>query len=425
MELVYRRKTKTEWLTLYVFSLPFLFFLLMGILGFPELVKYTIDIAWVCLLFCMLNRRDLYLDRHTGRLAAIIGIFFAISCVGFLSHYQSVWYYLWGIRNNARFFVFFFACIFFLNRKSVEYYVKSLDVIFWINIPLTLFQFFALGKSQDYLGGVFGYGKGCNGYTNILLMIVVARAVLNWLNKKESGGSCLAKCAAALLVAVLAELKVFFLEFMLIVILAMYLTKRSFRKLWLTMGVAAGILCGAQLIQVLFPDFSDWFTLEKIWRNVTAAKGYTGTGDMNRLTAVSIALSRFLQSGWDKIFGLGLGNCDYASFEFLTTPFYQKYGALNYTFFSSAYLVLETGIVGLGLYVFFFVFVYKEVRTIWKKDAKKTEYCQLAMIMSVMCLFLILYNSSLRTEAGFMMYFVLALPFLKGRQEEQCGMEEA
>ena len=138
------------------------------------------------------------------------------------------------------------------------------------------------------------------------------------------------------------------------------------------------------------------------------------------MTAVSISLDRFLLTPWKKIFGLGLGNCDYATFDFLVTPFYLANNKLNYSWFSSSMLVLETGLVGLGLYVLFFVAIYFAAHERQKLKQAEELHCQLARIMALMCPVLILYNNSLRMESAYMIYFILALPFL-GRERQKVA----
>ncbi len=409
---------------MFMLTMPFAFFLLMDLFHLPSVVKYTIDVAWLCLLFSLLNRKVFYIDDRVKKLAAAAGIFFASTIIGFMLNFQSPFYYLWGMRNNARFFIFFFGCIFFIRAESVEYYLKFFDRVFWVNLPIVLFQYFFMGKEQDYLGGIFGVEKGCNAYTNILMIIVVARSVLLYLNEQESTAKCCSKLAAALLIATLAELKVFFLELVLIVGMALVLTKSSYKKLWIAAGTALGIMVFLGIIQVLFPTFANWFTPASIWKSITAKAGYTSQNDMNRLTAVSIAMERFLPSVFDKLFGLGLGNCDYAAYDFLTSPFYMAYRRLNYVWFSSAFLILETGLVGLTTYILFFVMIFLSARKMQRRNTESSLYCQLTQIIAVLSLAMIIYNVSMRTEAAFMMYFVLSLPFLRSMTEKKPESEE-
>lgn len=413
MEVKFRKKTKTEWATLYIFVMPFVLSLLTDVLRFPDLIKYTIDVVWIGLLVAMLTRKNIQITPSVKSLLIISGLFFGLTLVGFLLNFQSILYYLWGIRNNARFFIYFFACIFFVNRKSVEYYLSFIDIVFWVNLPFVLYQFFVMGIAQDYLGGIFGTQKGCNAYTNILLIIVATKALLYCVSNKEKVLKCLIKCAVALLIAALAELKSFYLEFVIIVAMVMGFTKASYKKIWITVCAVIGVIVGIRIIGMLFPIFADWFTLENILKSASSKKGYTATNDMNRLTAVSMAMDGFLPDLHHKLFGLGLGNCDYASYDFLITPFYRTYHWLNYTWFSSAFLILETGLVGMGLYLFFFIQIFF---TSWKmskeETSMKTVHCRMSMICAVLCCFLFVLDSSLRTEAAFMMFFILALPFV-------------
>lgn len=412
MEIRFRKKTKSEWAVLFIFIMPFLLPLLTDVFRLPDFVKYSIDISWIGLLIGMLNKKTHIMFPTVRKLLIICNVFFASTLIGFLLNFQSVFYYLWGIRNNLRFFVYFFACIFFIRAESAEYYLKFLDKVFWINAPIMMYQFFVLGYQQDYLGGIFGTDKGCNGYTNILFIIVTARAILYCLNNKESLSKCLLKCAVAILLAAIAELKAFFIEFIIIVVLAMCFTKASYKKFWITVASICSVIVGIRIIEVIFPVFKDWFSLEKIYQSLTSDKGYTSTNDINRLTVYAIALERFLTSVHQKLFGLGLGNCDYASFDFLITPFYRRFGGLNYAWFSSAMMILETGLIGSGLYIFFFVRLFL---TCWKNRngiSKNKLHNQLSMICAVMCGCLFIINSSLRSESGFMMFFVLSLPFI-------------
>lgn len=422
VELKFRKKTRSEWAVLFILIMPFLMALLIDVFRLPEMVKYSIDIVWVGLLISMLNQQKLLAAGSLKKLLTVSGIFFALTLAGFLMNYQSIFYYLWGIRNNARFFVYFFACCFFVRKESISFYASFFDKVFWINVPLVLYQFFVLETKQDYLGGIFGTDKGCNGYTNILLIIVTTKSLLLCLNNRESVLKCMVTCAMALLIAALTELKSFYIEFIIIAAMAMCFTKTSYRKFWITIGAVAGIVLGIRLIGAIFPVFANWFTLESIIKTATSKKGYTGQGDMNRLTVVSIAMERFLPGIHHKLFGLGLGNCDYASYDFLITPFYRSFGILNYSFFSSAMLILETGIVGTALYLLFFVMMFFLTWKMSKEEGSDKILCQMGMIFSVMCGFLFVLNSSLRTEAAFMLFFMLALPFVRTNfnAEEDC-----
>lgn len=414
MLLKIRKKSIAEWLVLFVLVMPFAFFFFIDLMGLGGIIKYTIDIAWLLLLVIIVRSRSRAADSETPKLAWIASVFFLLTVVGLILHFQSPLYYLWGLRNNVRFFVFFFSCIIFLDRRYIADYMKIFDVIFWINVPIVFYQYFVLGFSQDYLGGIFGTEKGCNAYTTIFFSIIIAKSLLMFLNYREKKSLCILKCVIVLLISAITELKFFFVLFAVIVVIAFAMTRLTLRKVGIAVLSVVGVYIAISVLVAVFPEYADWFSLENMLETVTTDKGYTLSGDMNRLTTFSIALEKFLTTLPDKLFGLGLGNCDYSSsFDFLTSPFYRNFGHLNYTWFSSAYLILETGIIGTVVYFSFFVVLFFSIS---KKQKSMTGddaiYCRFAKIMAVVAVMMLVYNASMRMEAGYMIYFTLALPFI-------------
>lgn len=55
----------------------------------------------------------------------------------------------------------------------------------WLDVVVSLYQFFVMQLDGDYLGGIFGVEKGGNVYTNIFFVIVVTKSVLSYLEKKR------------------------------------------------------------------------------------------------------------------------------------------------------------------------------------------------------------------------------------------------
>ena len=414
MEIKIRKRPHAEWLVLYIFILPFAFFLLTDIFHLPSAINYTLDVVWILLLVLMLISKVKLPNRQATNVMFLAGMFFLVSLFGFLLEYQSVAYYLWGLRNNARFFVFMAACILILSKQSADSYLQIMDRLYIVNFAVVLFQFFVMKKKQDTLGGIFGVAKGCNAYINVFMLVVITWHILQYMNKKETFKKCIAYCLISLLISALAELKAFYIEFILVIILTSLITKFSWRKLGIIIVATLAMILSLQLLVLIFPLFKNWFSFAYIWESLTTTSGYTNSYDMNRLTAIPIALERYLETWPQKLFGLGLGNCDYATgFDFLTTPFYKANRHMHYYWFSSAFVTLETGLVGFTLYIGFFIKTYFGALKQQKSGLADVTYCQLARIMAIMCLVLIFYDGSLRTEAGFMVYFVLSLPFLR------------
>lgn len=407
------KRTQSEWMCIALILFPFTFGLLIDMLHGPSAIKYAADILWVFLLCTMAYNRFRIFSPEVRKLRNCFIVLLAVSVVGLILNIYSPLYYLWGFRNQFRFFFFFFSCTVFLRRESAENILDLFDVMFYINFAITLIQYFILGKKQDFLGGIFGVTQGCNAKTLVFLAIVVGKSVLSYLNKQEKAGVCILKGCMALFLAALAELKFFFVLFILIIVMASLMTNFSFRKLILICLSMAGVYVGVLLLTVIFPSWENWFSIESMLATALSSDGYTGKGDMNRLTSIPIVLERFLQSFDQKLFGLGLGSCDTSAFAFLNTPFYQKYGYLRYNWFTGAFVLLEQGLVGLAVYVAFFVLVYADAGKMEKRERCLPLYSQLARIMVVVSLILNLYNASMRVEEAYLIYFVLAIPFMR------------
>lgn len=416
-----RRKTQAQTLIDVILVLPFLFFLLMDLLHFPGVVKYICDVAWLGLLILLLAQKRKIMTPLHGCVVAVLS-FLVLTLVIYLTKMQSPLYYIWGVRNNFRFYVAFVACAYFLREEDIQNYLELFDRVFWINALVCLVQYVLLGKRQDYLGGIFGVERGCNAYTNVFFVIVVAKSLLFYLNKRETIFQCGSKCVAALVIAAWAELKFFYVELIVILAAAVLLTDFTWKKVGIIFGGMAGILLSAALLGKLFPEFEGFLSVEAILQYAGNTKGYTGTGDFNRLTAIPGISEQFLTTPLSRLIGLGLGNCDMATgYSFLTTPFYTRYSYLRYSWFSTAFLFLETGYLGLVFFFGFFVMVLlqgrKQVKTCGNADAK--IYCQLAMIVAMCAVMIGIYNSSLRMEAGYMVYFVLSFPYVVGNRRHQ------
>lgn len=413
-----KKRSQPGWLCWLLIVLPFLFGTLNMLLGLPWGIRYTLDVAWLLLIVIMVRFRDCLSFKNTRALTAWTGLFLAYTLLVYMVRYQNGLYYLWGVRNHFRFFAAFFAFAAFLSRRDVEGYFRLFDSLFWINVAVSLVQFFLLGKSADHLGGIFGVTTGGNGYTNVFFCIILTKSLIFYLNKKEKLSACAGKFIAAMVVAALAELKFFFVEAVLIVILAVLFTDFSWRKVQVVAGGFALILTGAMLLVYVFPGYAGFFSWQWMWENAVAGKGYTSSGDLNRLNAIPMINEYFLDNGWKRLFGLGMGNCETSTFAFLNTPFFEKYSWLHYSWISYAFLYLECGGIGLMFYFGFFALVCLQAHRIEKTcGASVKGYCAIAKIMAILCAVIAVYNASLRAESAYMAFFAMAAPFAAAKQE--------
>lgn len=402
---------------LFIFFFPAAQAFLTELLPIPDAIKFLCDGFLVLLLLKLFSQRFTKIDNYSMPFVVIVGLFFFITLVGYLFNYQSVFYYLWGLRNNIRMFVAFFAFAYLADWEDAKGWIKALDVLFVINFAVVILQYFS-GYGQDYIGGIFGTSKGCNGSLLIFLCIVFAKTILSFMRGEEKMSKCIFVSVASLLVSTLSELKMFFILFILILFMASFMTAHSIKKtLFFAFGAVLVVLFGT-LLTVLYKDFTDFLSFDSLIKALTDT-GYATDEDIGRFTALPVISQRFLPGFFRKLFGLGLGNCDSSSLSMFNTPFFKSHQTVHYSYFSYAFLFLETGFVGLALYASFFVASFFVSRKLKKLEMADEFACQMSIILSVISLILLVYNSSLRMEIGFMLFFVLALPIISANEQRE------
>ncbi len=414
-----KKRSAQEIFVFAIFFFPFIMAFLLEFLKLPSFVKYIADAMYVGGVLLAVSGRSAYIRKKHAPFVLFTVALLIFTFIVYLFNFQSPLYYLWGVRNTFRFYAAFVLFAVAFDCDDVSGCLKFMDIVFWLNAVLSFFQFFVLGYRQDYLGGVFGVDRGCNSYTIIFFAVVLTKSLLDFMNKQEKTWVCFLKCVISLLIAAMAELKFFFILFVIILLLCTAMTKFSFRKAFVLAAGALLLMFSGSLLSMIFGE-SRALTLENIFNLITASN-YATAKDLGRFTAIPTIARDFLTSPLKFLFGLGLGNCDTSSFEFFNSEFYRSHSYLNYNWFSSAMLFLETGIIGLTSYLAFFVMCFVFARRQIKKGANEL-FCRIGMVMSAVCFILVFYNSSLRTEVAYLAFFSLALPFVSSvEKSEEAG----
>ena len=417
-----RKRTASEWLVFSILILPFVFATLIEFFHFPDIIRFVIDGFLAFFVISFIIKKRLIVFKSYYSLLILVTVFFIYTLIVYFANYQSVFYYIWGFRNNFRFYIAFFVYVLFFSEEDAENYLKLFDIIFWINFVVCLIQYFVLSYEQDNLGGLFGVERGCNAYINLFFCIVVTKSFIYYLNKKEKIWVMILKFAAALIIVSLAELKFFYIEIIVIVCAAVLITDFTWRKLFIIFITFVGVAFGIIILTSVFPQFANYFVIDSMIASLSSDKGYTNSQDINRLTALPIISKNILTEFHEKIFGLGLGNCDLSSIELLNTPFYNEYSQLNYNWFSVSFLFLETGYIGLLIFILFYIICFILCLKMCKSGTAGKDFCHLAMIMCIICILSVMYNSALRLEIAYVVYFVLALPFISVKRKNTYNL---
>lgn len=405
------KKSASNFIYIQIFYVMIVFFL-RDVLGLPSMITYITDVIMVLAFICCLKRVQKSMSAAQAKVQfyIICAIIFFV-CVGAIANAADPLLFVWGARNNLRFFIFFLSCVVLLDFKDVSNIFKMLMVFFWLNVVVMTVEYFVFGLRQDYLGGLFGIAQGCNAYTNILLCFVLCYKVSQFFKAKTSLLNLALYVVAILYLAVLAELKIVYVEFLLILVVSLLINRPNYKTILIIILGTIGVALAIWLLSVYDPKTLEFFFESDQIEYYLSGGGYTNSGDLNRFTAIAQIQEMFFSGSWiNTLFGFGLGSCDTSSFAFLQSDFFNQYEYLHYRWFSHAWVYLEQGAIGLILLVLFFVFIL--FYCIKHRRTNSNGYMLTAFLFTITTIIGIIYNCALELEASYLIAVVSAVPFI-------------
>lgn len=423
MELRFLLKNKTVIYAQIFFVLVMLW--LRDVLHFPSAISYITDVLLLFLLFASFYKKSkLNILKILSPQYIIVGLILLCMLFGAIINLVDPLLVVWGLRNNLRFFLFFFICVNLLDETDVQLLLKSLKVFFWINAAMCTIQYFAFDLKADYLGGFFGTERGCNSYLNIFICMICAIAIADFYTGKLKARYLALYIACALYLTIIAELKVFYIEILLIIFVTVLSLKPSLKTVaFCVLSISTLIVAMWILYRYDINSFLLFFDTDAM-EVYLLGQGYTQSGDLNRFTAIEQIHSKFFDENMRlSLFGFGLGNCEYSQYSFLQSEFSKSYGYLNYRWFTHAWVYLEQGFVGIVLLLAFFVslFVFS-VKQIIKNENK--YYMIISLAFLPICVLGLLYNTAIQIEVCYLIAFMCAIPYIVSKTSEVSVNED-
>lgn len=388
--------------------------ILVSHLGLPSSISYLCDVCNVPIIIYVLNikNKQKLINSMGARslLICVIALTVVITVSDLINVVRPA-LILAAYRNTYRFFLFFLACLLVLEKDDIEKIFSIMYKLQVVNVLLTLYQYFILHKSQDYLGGIFGMQAGCNAYTNIYLCLLLVYVLVKYVYKKGNVRELVWIIVSSLMIAALAELKVFFVEFVLIILLAIVLSRPSAKTIKILAFSAIGFVMGLNVFSKVFPEaYADLINIDQLIEyNTTVIWGYNISrwGAFRQINELFFNGSILLN-----LLGLGFGNCEYSVYPIFTSDFYHRYGNYHYRWFAHQTWFLEGGYLGFGLFLLFFILVFIWGTKIKSRMEGAREYALMAQLTSVVTIISLWYNASSRVEIAYILFFALAAPYI-------------
>ena len=391
----------------------------------PGVITYVGDMLVIAFLFLVvMTKKGLScIRRYALGISCVIGFFLLQTLVGFLGNLYSPLLYVWGGRKVFAPYIYLLTCVIALNVSDVRSVIKVLEKLFVICFALVVIQF-AMGYRDDAIGGIYGMGgKGTNGLLNVFISLISTVTVVQYLNDKASLKKTAIYLLMTIIMAAVVELKALFVELILIVGMALVLSKPSRKTVYIVGICAAGIALAIPAMYHLYPSFKNFFTWDFLMSYLSMDKGYAMTGDLNRIGGLSYIYQNILHSGFQKVFGIGLGNAEFSGYSFFTSDFYRSYqDALHYAWFAHLMFLLENGILGLLCFVLVFVVVFVKAVRLNVRNHVDRDLLIIACICCVLALFFAVYNNTIRDyNTTILLYFFIAIPCIVDKTTSERG----
>lgn len=378
---------------------------------FPSIIRYFNDLA-IVLIIVLMNVKFIKLFKDNKCQIVLYGFgLFLIACItSAILNLVPFRLVFWAFRNTFRGIIFFFAICYYLDEKDLEKILNILIKIQIINLILAIYQFFILHHTNDFIGGIFGYGNGAG--VNIFNALIISFTLNNYLTHKKGIFNLIFAIISSLIIAALAEEKMTYLLFVLIFIISIFLSKFSYKKIVAILIAIVGLSIGMIFIKEYYPNTYSMLTdFEKLieYSETTYDEGYR----IPRVGAFKVIENLFLDSNFEKVLGLGFGNCENSSFEFFNSTFYKIYGDYNYRWFTHQWIFLECGYFGVISFVFMFICIgIALILNLKKLNNTKKTYIMTSLCMIACCIATIWYNATLKVDMSYLAYFSIAVGFI-------------
>lgn len=319
--------------------------------GLPTFINDILCFINLALLAVSLKRTARVFNRHS-----------AVACLGAVLLAYSIWTAvhngisplstLWQFITFSRPFVYGFLALSYWDVDRFDAVLRRLVGLQWINAACAAFQFLVLGLDQDLVGGMFGSWWGCNLPLNIYLCIVTSAMFSAYLNRHwdVSAQTLIASCLCSLCVAAVAELKFFYLEFVLVLACAFLLCRPTLKKFALVLFALFVLVAGFSLFSSVFPErAANMLDFDTLYgeANLRGA-GYPISRievykDLREIIFTFNPLQQFI--------GLGLGASANSSIAIFTSPIAVFYANYKLGLLQSVLLCVDIGYIGTALYI--------------------------------------------------------------------------
>ena len=279
-----------------------------------------------------------------------------------------------GVRTYFRFLpVFFIAAVYRITEKEMKLFLGIFLFIAALQVPIAFFQRFVQFAHRMHTGDpVTGTAASSNSLTMMLCMAIAVVITLYVYEKLTLPVTMILFGYLAAPTAI-NETKAT-LVLLPIATIAPFVFASGIKNKWRKAAPVFG-LCVVSVIA--FVAIYDMLIASR-WGGTTLseflARGdwewylYRGVGTdrapglIGRLDSIILPIAILSENWMQLLFGLGIGNVSPAFLPGMEGDYHALYRDFGFGMTAAGDLLWETGLIGLGIYLFFFFFVWRDAR---------------------------------------------------------------
>lgn len=372
-----------------------------------DLINLLADVLVIC---CAVKTPKIQIKnviKITGRpIIFSLFFFFLIGIIGDIVNSVPIKTSIWGIKNFLRFFLLTYSIIGRYKFLDSYTFKKLVTKLFYLNLLAITIDFFA-GRKGDSMGGIF---LG-NGDLAIFLIVSLFLFTSDYFVGRKKKLLVVGAYVSSFIIAMLAEIKFLYL----IIPMCLYLSYVLIKKMTI-MNITVFILSCMFIVPSLKYALSFYYNdayIEAIFNeeerdDYLSNSGYNlgmDNNGFNRNTSIeNVQLLFFRDNIQTSLVGFGLGSA--SNSKTFGTWIADKYRFTGYFFFTSSFVLIETGWIGFILFISIYLFILLRFLYYYIKSKNNQEkyWAAIGTMMSIMTFLFIWYNS-----APYVDYF---LPFM-------------
>ena len=403
---------KTDFINITLF-LSFFTLCIAQTFNVSSIIYFLIDFPIIIMIITNFKKYiRTILDKQVFGISVILIGIFLTSVVSSIVNNVPIGNMVYGIYKYFRGFAFFYCVLAFGDATSERQTYGLYFTVFWLNVILTVIEFFAFGIKQDLLGGIFGLVIGVNQYTNLFFVIISVYCIEKLVNhdtSKKEYKLIIAIIIMMLAISALAELKYFYAEFIILFICACLCLPKRIKSLIGIGLIIIGILVCYNILIRMFPEFTDLTNELKhggLYRLMDLQRHYSTDFDIGRAVVFSYSNKYLVTKKINQWLGMGIGAV--TSSSLVNNQFWLQHKATHYDQFATSYLYIEQGMIGFILYCLIFLKLF--IIGIKSLLNELTRKYGTMLIMSVIGFIMIfVYNMALFSQLSFIAFGFLAI----------------